>query len=131
MKEQDKIISDIAAAKKKDVRVIQNIVYHPLLFTKHKMADPDDYRPIRIRYFGVFAGKYMRNKQNMQRLSFIRNSFKENPELFKIFIDPDTEEQFFPDNESAIKYTRTLFDSNRRDEFNELYEAVDKAIKTQ
>ena len=52
-----RIIHEIYLKWKKDKRVIREIISHPILFTKHKIVDDDDWRPIRIRYFGVFAPK--------------------------------------------------------------------------
>jgi hypothetical protein len=51
------IINDIHLRYRKDKRVIREVVSHPILFTKHRMEDENDWRPIRIRYFGVFMYK--------------------------------------------------------------------------
>ena len=126
MTEQDRIIKHISLIKFKDPRVMQQVVYHPFLFAKHRMADPDDYRPIRIRYFGAFTGKFMRNKEMYKKLSYIIQSLKDNPKLIKIFIDP-----VFTDDLSARKYVNELFDANAKDSVNEIYDAIGKAIGEQ
>ena len=90
------------------------------------MADPDDYRPIRIRYFGAFTGKFMRNKEMYQKLSYIIQSIKDHPKLIKIFVDPA-----FTDDLSARKYVNALFDDNAKDSVNEIYDAIRKAIGEQ
>jgi hypothetical protein len=125
MTEQDKIIKSISLDNFKDPRVIKQIVYHPLLFAKRRMADPDDYRPIRIRYFGVFLQKYMRNKEMFKKLSFIVSNLKLHPKLIKIFVEPT-----FVNYLDAIKYVNELFESNNKDAINEIYDTIYKAIYT-
>ena len=51
------IYKQIAKQFDKDERVVKLICEHPLLFTKHKMEDPIDIRPIMIMYFGKFVFK--------------------------------------------------------------------------
>lgn len=123
MKEQDKLIKHISLIKFKDPRVIQAIVYHPLLFAKRKMTDPDDLRPIRIRYFGAFVGKYMRNKEMFKKLSYVIAALKAHPELIEIFVDPvcATEKE-------ARVYVNQLFDRNDKDSLNAIYDVIYKAI---
>ena len=124
MKEQDKIIKHISLIKFKDPRVIQNIVYHPILFAKQKMTDPDDCRPIRIRYFGVFTGKYMRNKDTHKKFSYCISSLKEHPELISIFVDPT-----FTNDKDARKYIVSLFQSNDKPSIEAIYDMLYKAIE--
>jgi len=123
MKEQDKIIKHISLIKFKDPRVIQAIVYHPMLFAKHRMTDPDDFRPIRIRYFGVFVGKYMRNKEMHKKLSYIIAALKSKPEAVKIFVDPSFETDW-----GARKYVMKLFAENNKDAIEFIYDEMFKAI---
>lgn len=40
-----------------DARVVRMLVDYPLLFSRNKIADDTDYRPIRIRYFATFQPK--------------------------------------------------------------------------
>jgi len=54
----DEVIKELALKYDRDPRVIKLICYHPLLFAKHIMEDPDDERAIMIRYFGKFTLKY-------------------------------------------------------------------------
>jgi len=125
MKEQDKIIKHISLIKFKDPRIIQQVVYHPILFAKHVMADPDDYRPIRIRYFGAFVGKFMRNKEMHMKLSYIIQAIKSDPKLIRIFIDPS-----FDDDLMARKYVNQLFDESNKDAINDIYDTIVKVASS-
>jgi nucleoid DNA-binding protein len=62
---QDRLIRALAKKYNKDERVIREIVYSPLKFTNRVISDPLDMRPIRIRYFGVFALKHKNAKDNL------------------------------------------------------------------
>lgn len=123
MKEQDKIIKHISLIKFKDPRVIQAIVYHPMLFAKRRMADPDDDRPIRIRYFGAFVQKYMRNKETYKRLSWIIAYIKAHPEVIKLFEDPT----FATEKELRI-YVLEQFNCNNKEVIDTIYDSL-KAIE--
>ena len=124
MKEQDRIIKHISLIKFKDPRIVQAIAYHPLLFAKRKMTDPDDYRPIRIRYFGTFVGKYMRNKEMYKKLSYIITSLKMHPKLIKVFVDPSFENEL-----DVIKYVNQLFNDNNKEAVELVYDVIYKAIE--
>lgn len=63
MKVEDKIVRHIARKYNKDPRVVREIVYHPLLFAKRRMEDDAEDRPIRIKYFGAFTQKEIKNKK--------------------------------------------------------------------
>lgn len=126
MREQDRIIRHISLLNFKDPRVVQQVVYHPFLFAKHRMADPDDYRPVRIRYFGAFVGKFMRNKEMYNKLSYIIQALKDHPELVKIFVDP-----VFDNDYDARIYVNQLFDDNAKDAVNDIYDVIFKAIGKQ
>lgn len=123
MTEQDKIIKHISLIKFKDPRIVREIVYHPLIFAKKIMADPDDYRPIRIRYFGAFVLKFIHNKEMFKRLAIIVEALKSNPELYKIFIDPT-----FNSSKEAIIYVNELFRANDGESVNAVYNTITKAI---
>lgn len=119
MKEQDKIIKHISLLKFKDKRIIEKIVYHPLLFARQKMTDPDDYKPIRIRYFGAFVPKYMHSKEMYNKLSYIIKSIKEDHSLKDIFIDPK-----FDNDLQARIYINKLFDQGAKDAILEIYDKI-------
>jgi len=69
MLKQDFIIRDLAAKYKRDPRIIESIVYSPLKFAKRVFEDPNDNRPVRLKYFGVFVQKPIFNKKTrMERL---------------------------------------------------------------
>ena len=54
----DEIIKELAIKYNKDIRVIKLICEHPLFFTKYHIADPNDVRPIMIRYLAKFVPKF-------------------------------------------------------------------------
>ena len=60
----DEVIKELALKYDKDPRVIKLICYHPLLFSKHVIEDPEDERAIMIRYFGKFILKYNKNSES-------------------------------------------------------------------
>lgn len=45
-----------------DSRVVKMIADYPMKFARDRMADAEDDRPIRIRYFGVFLHKSASNE---------------------------------------------------------------------
>jgi len=64
-KYQEKLIRQLAKKYNKDPRVIKQIVYSPIKFANRIVSDILDDRPIRIRYFGVFALKHPEAKINL------------------------------------------------------------------
>ena len=62
---QDRLIRKLAKKYNKDPRIIKELVYSPLKFTSRIVSDPVDMRPVRIRYFGVFALKHKNAKDNL------------------------------------------------------------------
>ena len=124
MKVQDRIINSISLLKFKDKRIIQNIVYHPLLFAKRRMTDPDDERPIRIRYFGVFTQKYLHNKTSAKQYRFIRDHI-EDPLVMAAIRSLNNE---IVNTESAYKWLYYLYNANKKDQFDKLYNIICKAI---
>jgi hypothetical protein len=54
---RDNIYTQLAQKYNKDVRFIRRITHHPFDFLHQKITDPDDHRPIRFRYVGVFFVK--------------------------------------------------------------------------
>lgn len=58
------IIKHLAEKHKRDARVIDLVTRHPFRFTRDVMSDPEDYRPVRLMYFGVFLQKNTNNKKN-------------------------------------------------------------------
>jgi hypothetical protein len=55
LKQQANIASTIAKKYDMDIRVVNFIINHPKRFIADCMRDPTDERPIRLKYFGVFA----------------------------------------------------------------------------
>jgi len=62
---QDRLIRKLAKKYNKDPRIIKEVVYSPLKFASRVISDPLDMRPIRVRYFGVFALKHKDAKDNL------------------------------------------------------------------
>lgn len=54
----EEIIKQISIQTGKDQRVIKVICEHPFLFSKHVIEDPNDDRPVMIKYFGKFVCKH-------------------------------------------------------------------------
>jgi hypothetical protein len=63
----EEVIKQLALKYNIDWRVVKLICYHPLLFAKHVMEDPDDDRAIMIRYFGKFVLKYNKTKVDKKK----------------------------------------------------------------
>jgi len=59
---KDDKVKKLASKYKLDPRVVRLAVDYPLKFTKEKMSDSEDFRPIRIRYFAVFLPKKAGNE---------------------------------------------------------------------
>ncbi len=57
MLREEEIIKRIAKRKAIDRRVVSLVAHYPFKFVRKVMKDPDDLRPIRLRYFGLFALK--------------------------------------------------------------------------
>lgn len=125
MKVQDKILKNISLLKFKDIRIIQKIAYHPLFFTKEKMMNSDDERPIRIRYFGVFMQKYLCNKSMLKKLKYIYNKLRNDPKALEILQQFDST---LTTSEVAQKKVNSIFKSNNKDEIEEIYNILFKAI---
>lgn len=57
MLKKDKIVRSIAKRKNMDERVVRLIADYPLKFVRDKISDKTNWRPIRVRYLGVFGLK--------------------------------------------------------------------------
>jgi len=54
-KESNALIARIAEELHMDKRVVGNIIHHSFEFKARVIRDPDNLRPIRDRYLGIFA----------------------------------------------------------------------------
>lgn len=54
MKFKRDLVNKLAKKHRVDPRVAKLVVDYPFLFAKRKMANDEESRPIRLRYFGVF-----------------------------------------------------------------------------
>jgi hypothetical protein len=123
MKEQDRILKSIALNAFKDTRIVKTIVHHPFMFVKKVMADPDDYRPIRIRFLGVFVMKYMKNKEMLRKYSYIVSAIKLHPEVIGIFENPTFDNEY-----QARIFINKAFVNNEKENILVIYDAIYKAI---
>jgi hypothetical protein len=125
MKPQDRIIKQLSLLKFKDPRVIQAVAYHPLLFAKKKMVDPDDTKPIRIRYFATFVQKYYHNKETL-------NKKKEIEQWLDVYPTALSTLQKFDPTLDSVKAAKTrlhlIFMSKDNSEINELHKLISLAI---
>lgn len=64
---QNKLIDQLAFKYGIDKRVVQEVVYYPMSFTKQVMNDPKDDTPIRIKHLGVFAYRGSRTKETVEK----------------------------------------------------------------
>jgi hypothetical protein len=55
---KEELVTKLSRDKGVDHRVVRLVVDSPLKFSRERMADPDDWRPIMIRYFAKFMPKY-------------------------------------------------------------------------
>ena len=72
---QNNIYVELAKKYKKDARFIRRVAHHPFDFLHQKISDPDDHRPIRFRYVGVFYVKpYWRKAMTNTRAGLPKNN---------------------------------------------------------
>lgn len=64
---KETLIKQIATVKQLDPRVVRLIADFPLKFSRDKISDPDNLRPIRIRYLGVFQLKNKLLRQEIKK----------------------------------------------------------------
>ena len=62
MGKKEETIKRLARKYNIDPRVVRLVVDYPFKFTKERMADMEDWRPIRIRYLAVFLPKSAGNE---------------------------------------------------------------------
>jgi hypothetical protein len=64
---QKELIKKIAKDYGLDIRIVRQMVYYPLLFTKYKIASTEDWNPIRHRHLGVFTTKTLLMKKYREK----------------------------------------------------------------
>lgn len=57
MLREQEIVKRIAKEQGLDERVVKLVANYPFYFVRQVMKDPNDLRPIRIKYFGLFVLK--------------------------------------------------------------------------
>ena len=104
---QDDLIHNVALSFMKKDWVVKEIVYHPLKFAKHRMEDPDDPRPVRIRYFATFAMKQGKTKEWIKKFKEIYRNYDKYKDIVSQFstkkgkpLNTSTEELF----QQAVQY---------------------------
>lgn len=72
---QNNIYVQLAKKYNKDARFIRRVAHHPFDFLHQKISDPDDHRPVRLRYVGVFYIKpYWRKEMINTRAGLPENN---------------------------------------------------------
>lgn len=51
---QKQLLREIAQELKIDLRVVREVGYYPLIYLKHRISNPDEDKPVRIRHLGVW-----------------------------------------------------------------------------
>jgi len=59
---KEKLVERLANKHNLDPRVVRLAVDYPVKFSKAKMSNEEDFRPVRIRYFAVFLPKKAGNE---------------------------------------------------------------------
>jgi hypothetical protein len=54
---KDDLVKKLSRKTSIDPRVVRLVIDYPIKFTRDRMSDPEDERPVRIRYFAVFIPK--------------------------------------------------------------------------
>lgn len=126
MNYQDKIIKDLAKKHNLDSRIVKAIVYYPIKFTKDVFKDPVDMRPVRIRYFGVFTQKVVKNKMNRLNNMFeiLYNNIDDSFIVMNAVLG-------FPmkNKDSARKILEQARDTNDYDKLKLVWDAYNEYIK--
>jgi hypothetical protein len=92
---QDDLIHQVGLTFFKKDWVIKEIVYHPLKFAKRRMEDPEDKRPIRIRYFAAFVPKEVKSKERINKFKQIFRDYSRYGHILKdMGYDVDTKDKF-------------------------------------
>lgn len=119
MNPQDLIIRRISLNRFVNERVVKYVASHPFLFTKGRMADPLEDRPIRIKYFGVFQQKKTANKENVRKLNEVLQLVRFNGDHYVELMGKD-----FSTKEEIITYILVCFNSGEIARFEEVYNTV-------
>jgi hypothetical protein len=66
------IYSEIGKRMGKDVRLVRAAAHHPFEFYVKRMEDPQDHRPMRFRYLGVFFVKpyWRKGLKSVKKIGF-------------------------------------------------------------
>jgi hypothetical protein len=104
---QDDLIHQIGLSFFKKDWVIKEIVYHPLKFAKSRMEDPNETRPVRIRYFAAFVPKTSKTKEDVAKYKEIYRGYKKYKDIAAEYeYRVDTEENYQYDMQSLAMKNR-------------------------
>jgi hypothetical protein len=103
---QDDLIHNVGLAFFKKDWVVKEIVYHPLKFAKRRMEDPNDERPIRIRYFGTFVMKLGKTKTRINKFKEIYRSYDRYKDIIGSYGYDVSTEDIFKYNVQSISIKR-------------------------
>lgn len=121
MNKTQHFIKELAVKYNLDVRVVNEIVNHPLHFTKAKMAS-NDLNPIRIRHLGAFVQRITNSKynicdRNVRTMLFTYEQMAASSILLNVHID------------AVDKVLYGLLHNGKYVEINDLYTRFHKVIK--
>lgn len=110
---------ELAKKYKKDTRVIKTITEYPFKFAKERMSDPSDDRPIRIRYFGVFTQRKLKNKDVIMkyRTSALLDNIEDVTVMMATILD-----FVVPTFESAKKVIEKAYEEKDYDKLHMIWE---------
>lgn len=92
---QDDLIRNVGLSFFKKDWVIKEIVYHPLKFAKRRMEDPEDDRPIRIRYFAAFVLKSSKTKERVNKYKQVYREYEKYKDILASYgYDVTTEDKY-------------------------------------
>lgn len=120
---QNKLIEQLAFKYGLDKRVVQEVVYYPMSFTKQVMNDPKDDTPIRIKHLGVFAYRGSRTKETVEKPKYdilIQHA----EELYDVEYKKEFEEL-----DAFVEYIVDCFKSKNYSAIRDMHQTFVKKIK--
>jgi hypothetical protein len=113
------IIKNISNSTGIDIRVVAQVVHHPFKFVRDKISSNDE-RPIRIRYFGIFAQKPVFNK---------KSQLKRKVEILSRDNLKDVANQLQMTEEGAFVHLNKLLEEKKYVEVNKIYKILYPRVK--
>lgn len=110
---QNTIIEQLAFKYGLDKRVVQEIVYYPLRFTRDVMNDPADDTPVRIKRLGVFAYRGSRTKASTVKPKY---------DQLIMFAEQLYEVEYKKNFESLDEFTEYIVDMFKSKQYDKIYD---------